>query len=361
MKPVICFGEVMARLAPPDFLRLRQAMPGSLEVTFAGAEVNAAAAIVSLGGEAEFISALPRNEISDACLATLRGLNVGVRHVVLRDHGRFGLYFVENGANQRAGNVVYDREGSTFSATPAEAYPWDEILQGAGWFHTTGISAGVSRTAAEATLAAIHAARAQRLMVSMDLNYRRKLWRWDAAVEPTELARRTLVELLPAVDMVMGNAYDLAHAAEVEEPLPSNNGMHAVAAEAVARGVVRRFPQLRWVAVTLREGCSATHNRWGALLLRASDGATFVAPTSKGVYEPFEITSIVDRLGAGDAFAGALIHALLTPELKDPQTAIRFAVAASCLAHSIKGDFNLCTRAEVEALMAGSNGGGFSR
>ncbi len=362
MKPVICFGEIMARLSPPDHLRLRQAMPGSLEVTFAGAEVNAAVTIAALGGCAEFVTALPRNEISDACLATLRGAAVGVQRMAFRDDGRFGLYFVETGANQRAGNVLYDREGSTFSQTPPAAYDWTQMLEGAGWFHTTGISAGVSRTAAETTLHGVRAARAAGLMVSCDLNYRRKLWRWEPPLEPADLAKRTLAELLPHADVIMGNGFDLAHTAGL--PLPSEAADGALtlpAMQEVARGFVRCFPQVKWVAMTLREGCSATHNRWGAMLFRATDGTAFVAPRREGKYEPFEITSIVDRLGAGDAFAGALIFALQTPELAEPDTALRFAVAASCLAHSIKGDFNFCTRAEVEALMGGSNGGGLSR
>jgi 2-dehydro-3-deoxygluconokinase len=363
MNPVICFGEVMARLSPPNFFRLRQAMPGSLDVTFAGAEVNAAVAIAALGGRAEFVTALPRNEISDACLATLRGAAVGVERILLQDQGRFGLYFVEAGANQRAGNVLYDREASTFSITPAADYDWKRILQGANWFHTTGISAGVSRVAAEATVAGVQAARAAGLTVSCDLNYRRKLWRWNTALPPAELARCTLEQVLESVDVVMGNGADIAQAAGID---PQANGAHDAArifadAEQVVHGFVRRFPNVRWVAMTLREGCSATHNRWGAMLFRSSDGARFLAPLQDGAYAPFEITNIIDRLGAGDAFAGALIFALQTPELSEPQTALRFAVSASCLAHSIPGDFNFCTRGEVEALMLGSNGSGVSR
>ena len=351
----------MARLAPSGHLRFRQAMPGTLEVTFAGAEVNAAATIAALGGRAEFVTALPGNEITEGCLANLRAAGIGVDRIVRRDTGRFGLYFVETGANQRGGNVLYDREHSTFSLSPAAAYPWPEILAGAGWFHTSGISPGVSRVAAEATIEAVRAARAAGLPVSCDLNYRRKLWRWDAAVAPAELARRTLGEILPLVDVVIGNMADLALAAGMEPPVAAAGVGPEGDATAVARGVVRRFPNVRWVATTLREGCTAIHNRWGATLYRAADKAVFLAPTQDGKYSPFDIPQIVDRLGAGDAFAGALIFAWQTPELADPATALQFAVSSSCLAHSIKGDFNLCTRAEVEALMAGNNGGSVSR
>lgn len=361
MNPVICFGEVMARLSPPNYLRLRQAMPGALEVTFAGAEINAAAMVVALGGRAEFVTALPQNEITDACLATLRGAGVGVDRVMRRDGGRFGLYFVETGANQRAGNVLYDREASSFSVTPAERYQWEAILRDAAWLHTTGISAGVSRIAAEATIAAVRAARSAGLTVSCDLNYRRKLWRWNSELEPSELARCTLEDLLPAVDVVMGNAEDLAHAAGLKSRKIKLVGTDLGAAQEVACGFARRFGHVQWVAMTLREGYSATHNRWGAMLYRTHDGSAYFAPTHDGAYAPFEITHVIDRLGAGDAFAGALIYALQMPELAEPAKAVRFAAAASCLAHSIKGDFNLCTRAEVEALMGGNNGSGISR
>jgi len=220
----------------------------------------------------------------------------------------------------------------------------------------------VSRVAAEATLGAVRTARASGVPVSCDLNFRRKLWRWDPAIEPGELARRTLSEILSSADVAMGNPVDLAHVAGVEfRGNAAEGGADLEATQGVAQAFGRRFPTVRWVAVTLREGCSANHNRWGAMLFRTADATAFVAPTDHGVYAPFEIANIVDRLGAGDAFAGALIYALQTPELADPNQAVRFAVAASCLAHSIKGDFNFCTRAEVEALMEGSSGGNVAR
>ncbi len=338
-------------------------MPGTIDVTFAGAEVNAAVTMAALGGDAEFITALPDNEITDACLAELRGTGVRVDRVRRRQVGRFGLYFVEAGANQRAGNVIYDREGTTFSMTAAAEYAWPEVLSEAGWFHTTGIAASVSNDAADATIAAVRAAHAAGIPVSCDLNYRRKLWRWDAALRPEELARRTLEPILSLVDVVMGNGSDLAIATGSAWTASEPGGREGEIERCtrVAQEFVRCFRQVKWVAVTLREGCSATHNRWGAMLYRAEDAAVFLAPLSAGDYAPYEIPNIVDRLGSGDAFAGGLLFALQTPELAEPGTALRFAVAASCLAHSIKGDFNFCTRAEVEALMAGSNGGGLSR
>lgn len=361
MKSIVCFGEIMARLSPPGHLRFRQAMPGSLDLTFAGAEVNAAVTIAALGGRADFVTALPENEITAACLANLRAANLGIERIVRRQEGRFGLYFMETGSNQRSGNVLYDREFSTFSLTPASAYPWTDIFAGAGWFHTSGIAAGVSRVAADSTIAAVRAARAAGLPVSCDLNFRRKLWRWEAGLAADELARRTLRELLPSVDLVLGNVADLALVSGLEPPTATGGEDALAGAARVARSFAQCYPQVRWVAISLREGCSATHNRWGAMLFRAADATTFVAPMQAGIYAPFDITQIVDRLGTGDAFAGALIFALQTPELAAPETALRFAVAASCLAHSIKGDFNFSTRAEVEALMDGSSGGGVSR
>ncbi len=360
MKPTLCFGEIMVRLSPPGYQRLRQAMPGHLEATFAGAEANAAVAIAALGGDAAFITALPANEIADACLATLRAARVQTDRVRRHPSGRMGLYFVESGANQRGGLVVYDRDQSVFSQTPPDAYDWTALLDGAGWFHVSGISASVSRFAAESTLAAVRAARAAGLTVSYDLNHRRKLWRWDETRDPTELAREVNRTLLAHVDVVIGNAADLATVAGLT-PLPESDASDPARATSLALQFCQQFPHVRWVAVTLREGLSASHNRWGAVLVRASDRAAFTAPTTAGLYQPYNIEQIVDRVGTGDAFAGALILALQTPDLAEPQTAISFAVAASCLAHSIPGDFNFCTRSEVEALMAGGTGGAVAR
>lgn len=362
MKPIVCFGEIMARFQPPGHLRFRQAMPGSLEVTFAGAEANAAVTIAALGGAARFVTALPQNEIGRACLANLRAAGVDVSHIVERSAGRMGLYFVEAGVNQRAGSVLYDREASAFSLAEAASYPWREIMREAGWFHTTGISASVSRAAAEATIAGLQAARAAGLSVSFDVNHRRKLWRWDAQYGPEELARRTLGKILPLVDLITGNAVDLAQAAGLDLPSAAGRGdLDFEENTRLARALVKRHPQVRQVAITLREGISATHHRWGAMLYRADEDGAFFAPAREGRFAPYEIPLIVDRLGTGDAFAGALVFALLTPELARPAPSLQFAVAASCLAHSVQGDFNCVTRAEVEALMNGSSGSGVSR
>lgn len=359
MKPTICFGEILLRLSPPGHLRLAQTLPGGLEAAFAGAEANVAVAVAQLGGRADFVSALPVNPVAQAALAALRAAKVDVSKVVPRETGRCGVYFVETGAGQRGGLVIYDREGSTFSHTGGAGYEWSRILAGAGWFHTTGISAGVSRLAAEATTEAVRAARAAGIPVSCDLNFRRKLWGWESGVTPEELSRRTLAGILPNVEMLIGNAFDLAGVlgeAFGEEETTTLDRQVALAARVAAS-----FPQLKWIAITLRQNHSASRNRWGALLYRPGDGAVFTAPGGAGGYAPYTIDAIVDRVGTGDAFAGALIFALQTAELAEPGRAIAFATAAGCLAHSIKGDFFYCTRAEIEALMKGDGAGHLSR
>jgi len=359
MKKVICFGEVMARFSPPDRLRFPQAMPGLMEVTFAGAEVNAAVTIAALGGEAGFVTALPNSEITDCCLAALRSARIDASKIKLLEQGRLGVYFVETGANQRAGNVVYDRDGTTFSQTAAAEYAWDEIFADAGWFHTTGISAGVSQLAADATVQAVQEARTRGLTVSCDLNFRRKLWRWDRSLTPEALAKVTFDRMLTSVDLVIGGLGDVAHAAGVE--ISPGTPADPATALRVARAMVAGHPGVQSVAITLREGSSSHHNRWGAVLYQASDDALFAAPTKDEGYVPYDIPNIVDRIGAGDAFAGSLIFALQRKELSEPVKAIQFAAAASCLAHSIQGDFNFCSLHEVEALMNGSNGSRVSR
>ena len=354
----------MARFSPPDRLRLGQTLPGRLDVTFAGAEANVAVAVAQLGGRASFASALPANPLAEACLGALRAAGVEVASVVRSAEGRLGLYFVETGANQRGGLVIYDRDASAYALAGAEAYDFPAILADADWLHISGIAAGVSRASAEATLAAVRAAKAAGLVVSCDLNYRRKLWRWDPTLSAAALARRTHDTLLPHIDVLIGNPFDLADL--LDEATPPDRLDPATATsddfEALARRVAAKWPRLRQVAMTLRRNHSANHNGWGALLLDvASDHVEFAPTRPDGAYRSYEIPFIVDRVGTGDAFVGGLLFALRTAELAAPATALRFAVAASCLAHSVSGDFLHCTRAEVEALMQGEESGYVSR
>ncbi len=349
----------MGRLTPGGFLRFRQAMPGPLDITFAGAEASVAASIAYLGGEAAFVTALPRHAIADACVANLKAMGVDTQHILRTKHGRLGLYFLETGANQRPSTVIYDREGAAVSLTRADQYPWEKIFAGAGWFHLSGITPAISAIASEAAVTAVQAARAQGLTVSCDLNFRRALWNWDAGSSPSELAQRTMRKILAHVEVVIGNEED---AGEVLGIHARNTDVQSgkVAGDQypeVARQIAAQFPQVKQVAITLRESLSASHNNWGAMLYDVNEGRAYFAPVRGGQYRPYAITHIVDRVGGGDAFAAGLIYARMTPELSAPQTSVSFAVAASCLAHSVSGDYNFSSRAEVEALMRGAESG----
>jgi 2-dehydro-3-deoxygluconokinase len=359
MHRVVTFGEIMGRLTPGGFLRFRQTLPGTLQFTFGGAEATVAASIAALGGEAAFVTALPCHAIADACVAQLKALGLDTRYIVRANQGRLGLYFLETGANQRPSNVIYDRDDSSVSLTPAEAYPWAEIFTGARWFHVSGITPALSAVAARAALAAVQEARSRGATVSCDLNFRRKLWRWDPAIGPKELARKTMRELLAHVDVVIGNEEDAGEVLDIHaRDTDVQAGRLAIDKYPdVARRIVAQFPQVTHVAITLRESISASHNHWGAMLYDTRDDCARFAPLADGQYQPYAITQIVDRVGTGDAFAAGLIFARITPELSEPQTALGFAVAASCLAHSISGDFNYSNRAEVEALMRGAASG----
>ena len=236
MKRTVCFGEILLRLSPPGYLRVAQSLPGQLDAAFAGAEVNVAVVIAQLGGAAEFVTALPTNAVGDAAVAVVRAAGAGVEHIVRSEQGRCGAYFVETGASQRGGSVLYDREGSTFSQTAASSYAWPAILALAGWFHLSGISPAVSRVAAEATLEAILAAKATGAQVSCDLNFRRKLWRWEPGVTPEALAHRTLAGILPHVDLLVGNPSDIA--AALGEPAADDTVAGIEGATALARRAV---------------------------------------------------------------------------------------------------------------------------
>lgn len=361
---LVTFGEVMLRLVPEEFLRLTQSIPGRLEATFGGGEVNVAVSVALQGAEAAFATVLPDNLLTDAFEQELRKLNVDTRLVRRSSQGRFGIYFVENGANQRASTVTYDREQSCISIAAPDEYDWAKILGGATWFHLTGITPALSAASAQAALAAVRAARERGVTVSCDLNFRKKLWRWKAGKSAVELARETMRGLMPFVDVVIANEEDADMCLAIKAP-HSNVEAGELPLEGygeVARLVVRQFPNVSRVAVTLRESYSASHNNWGALLYdNASDRVHFAPTDADGRYAPYEIRNIVDRVGAGDSFAGGLIFALNAPELNDPPRALAYAVAASCLKHSIKGDFNYATRGEIEGLMKGGGTGRVQR
>lgn len=345
MSRVVTFGEVMLRLATPGHARFRQAMPGTLCATFAGAEASIAASLACLGTEVAFVTALPDHAIAEACVADLRRLGVETKHILRtpEGQGRLGVYFLEHGANQRGGNVIYDREGSAVALTPGTAYDWESIFAGCEWFVISGITPAISRNAAEATQVAVREAVRRNIPVVCDMNYRAKLWRWDPGLPARELATRTMRDLLPQVRVFVGGVSDAA-------------AMLGIAfdgdLEGLARRIVAEFPNLTHAAFTLRDGSTAAAQCFSGALHEVATGRLHTAPN-------YTIVQMVDRLGAGDAFTAGLIFSLVRGF--GPEESIAFATAAGCLAHSIEGDYNYSTREEIEALVQGEGGGRVSR
>lgn len=354
----------MGRIAPPGALRWAQALPGPVDFTFGGGEANVAASLARLGLDACFVTALPRHPIADACVMYLRGLGIDTSRIVRTEQGRLGLYYLEAGADQRPSVVTYDRASSSIACSPPEAYNWSSILSGKTWLHVTGITPAISRGAADATLAAVRSAKSQGMTVSCDLNYRSKLWQWHRGVPPRDLAERTMRGILPSVDVVIGNEEDADRVLGIKAS-DSDVDAGVIRSDAyvqVAREIVRQFPNVQRVAITLRESLSASHNNWGGMLYDAGENAASFAPIGpSGGYQPYEIRHIVDRVGAGDAFAAGLIFAMLTPELAATERTAAFAAAASCLKHTMTGDISFVTRGEVEALMKGQASGRVKR
>ncbi|MDR1148699.1 MAG: sugar kinase [Spirochaetaceae bacterium] len=360
MAKLVTFGEIMMRLQTKTGRRFRQSMPGDMEVIFGGAEANVAASFALLGGDVSFVSALPENAIADACLGSLRAVGVDVSHVIRSKKGRLGIYFAEAGADQRPSNVIYDRDYSSVSMESAGAYRWNRIFKGADWFHTTGITPALSKIAARVARNAMEAAKKAGLTVSCDLNFRKKLWRWEEGTGANDLAGRVMSGLLPFVDVLIANEEDVGDVLGIKD-----DGLDTVSGAIdvqkypdIAKKVAQKFPNIKKIAFTLRESISATHNNWGAMLYDTASGSVHFAPLSGVSYCPYHITDIIDRIGGGDSFGAALIYASLDDELKSGDDKIAaFAAAASCLCHSIYGDFNYSTRDEVLALMKGSTSG----
>jgi len=358
MKKIVTFGEIMGRIASPAHLRLRQTR--NFEVTYAGAEASVAASICNFGGEARYVTALPKHALAEATMDSIRAVGIDTQYILRTDEGRLGLYFLETGANQRPSNVIYDRADSAIAITPSNQYDWDHIFKDAQWLHLSGITPALSRNAAEATLVAAKKAKAAGASVSIDLNFRGKLWNWDSKFSARELAQKTMRGILPFIDVVVGNEEDCHDVLGIQA---GDTDVHSGTLDTsrypdVARQVAKQFPNVSKVAITLRESISASHNNWGAMLFDVATDAPSYAPLDEdGQYNPYQIKNIVDRVGGGDAFAAGLIFALTTPELNETQTALNYAVAASCLKHSIKGDFNYSTRTEVERLMGGNASG----
>lgn len=343
MAEYLSVGEIMLRLKAPGQERYFQSP--SFEATFGGGEANVAVALANFGLDSGFVSALPDNPIGEACIRELRSFGVDVRQIQ-RTGTRVGIYFLETGANQRPSNVVYDRAGSSMARVEPSQFHWSKILSGAKWLHVTGITPALSRSAAELTLDAVKAARVEGVTVSCDFNYRGKLWNYGKA------APEVMRELVKFVDVGIANEEDCQKSLGIglEEVQVESGKLDPTRYERLTESVLEAFPNLGTLAITLRESRSADRNGWSACL-RDRKGFR--------LSRKYEIADIVDRVGGGDSFASGLIYGLNT--YNNRQDALEFAVAASCLKHSIMGDFNRVSVAEVEKLMGGDGSGRVQR
>ena len=339
---IVTFGEIMLRLKSPGFERLFQSPV--LEATFGGGEANVAVSLANFGLPAAFVTVLPKNEIAESCIASLRSFGVDTS-LIVRGAGRMGIYFLENGANQRASKVVYDRESAAIALAKPGTIDWKKTFEGANWFHITGITPAITQSAADLSLEAVKAARHSGLTVSCDFNYRGKLWKYG------KTAPEVMGELVKYVDIGIANEEDCQKSLGIKVNVKVEKGeLDTNMYRELTEKVLATFPNLKMIAITLRSSRSADNNGWAACL---NDRKAFI------VSKRYEITDIVDRVGGGDSFAGGLIYSLVTG--KKPEDALNFAVAASCLKHSIPGDFNRVTVKEVEALSGGEGSGRVQR
>lgn len=342
MAEYVSLGEIMLRLKSPGFERLFQSPV--LEATFGGGEANVAVALANYGLDAAFVTALPDNDVGSAALRELRSFSVDTSHIV-RSGERVGIYFLETGANQRPSKVVYDRAGSSIAEASPQAFDWDAIFEGSSWFHITGITPALSESAAELSMASVVAAKRHDVTVSCDFNYRGKLWKYGKS------APEVMRELVRYVDVGIANEEDCQKSLGVSVDVDVEKGeLDTAKYEALSAEVLNQFPNMHTIAITLRESRSADRNGWSACL-RDANGFR--------LSRRYDITDIVDRVGGGDSFGSALIYGLNAYE--DRQQSLEFAVAASCLKHSISGDFNRVSVAEVEKLMGGDASGRVQR
>lgn len=342
MPRVVTLGEVMLRLKSPGHQRLLQSPV--LEATFGGGESNVACSLARFGLDVSYVTALPENAIADACIAELKSFGVNTSHI-RRQGSRMGVYFIEAGANQRPSTVLYDRAASAISEASPEDFDWDAIFDGVDWFHFTGITPAISPKGASLCKQAVKTARAKGITISCDYNYRAKLWKYGKS------APKVMRDLVQHVDVGIANEEDCQKSLGVEiGPEVKGGRLDPARYEELAKRVREEFPNLQKQAITLRESHSADHNGWSAVL-----------HTNDAFYSSrhYEIRDIVDRVGGGDSFAAGLIYGLLV--FGDDQRALEFAVAASCLKHSIPGDPNRVSVKEVENLLGGSGSGRVQR
>lgn len=345
MSKVVTFGEIMLRLATPEHLRFRQAR--SFNATFGGGEANVAVSLANYGIDVDYVTRLPQNDLGAACAAELRSFGVGTSNIVYGGE-RLGIYYLETGAVARPSKVVYDRAHSSAATVERGMIDWEQVLAGADWFHWTGITPAISASAAEVCLDACRAANRLGVKVSCDLNYRKNLWKYG----------KTAAEVMPALveccDVILGNEEDAEKVFGIKpegfDAASTQGEVDAAAFRSVCTQLMARFPRAKKVVITLRGSINADHNTWGGVLF---DGKTLYRSPR------YDITDIVDRVGGGDSFMGGLIYGLLTYD--DDQRALNFAAAASALKHTIYGDFNMVSVAEVENLMKGDGSGRVAR
>lgn len=346
MPKIITFGEIMLRLSTPGYLRFGQAK--QFDATYGGGEANVAVSLANYGMDAKFVTRLPENDIAKACLKDLRSYGVDTSSIVYGGD-RLGIYFLETGAVARPSKVVYDRANSSIATIKPGDIDWKKVLDGADWFHWTGITPALSQGAADVCLEAIKAANAMGITVSCDLNYRKNLWKYG------KKASEVMPALVEGSDVILGNEEDADKVFGIKPEgfdVTSTGGqIDQRRFQSVGEQLMKRFPRAKKVIITLRGSINANHNTWGGVLW---DGKTLYQSPR------YDITHIVDRVGGGDSFMGGLIYGLLT-YTGDDQKALNFAVAASCLKHTIFGDYNQVTVAEVENLMKGDASGRVSR
>ena len=339
---IVTFGEIMLRLKAPGRERFFQRP--MLEATFGGGEANVAVSLANYGLDTAFVTVLPKNVLADACLQELRRYSVDTSKIK-RGIGRMGIYFLEAGANQLPSKVVYDRSDSAISLAKVGDIDWDEAFDGADWFHITGITPAISANAMELSLEAVKAAKGKGLTVSCDLNYRKKLWKYG------KNAPEVMSKLVKFVDVAIANEEDCQKSLGIKADVDVSSGkLESNKYKALSDAVLKAYPNIKMIGITLRESVSADINNWSACL---NDRENFI------ISRKYEIRDIIDRVGGGDSFGGGLIYGLNSYDSK--QDALEFAVAASCLKHSISGDFNRVGVADIEKLMGGDASGRVQR
>ena len=339
----LTFGEIMLRLKAPHQERFFQSP--MLEATFGGGEANVAVSLANYGQDVSFLTLLPKNAIADECVKELRKFGVDTNRIVRTDKGRLGIYYLEGGANQLPSKVVYDREYSAIALARPGDIDWDKAFEGIGWFHITGITPAISETAMELSLESVKEAKKRGITVSCDLNFRKNLWKYG------KKASEVMGELARYVDVAIANEEDVQKSLGITTDVVVESGsLDRAKYKALGDKVLAAYPNMKMIAITLRESKRADSNGWAACL---NDREKF--------YESrrYEINDIVDRVGGGDSFAGGLIYGLTAYD--DRQKALEFAVAASCLKHSILGDFNRVSVSDVEKLMGGDGTGRVQR